>query len=326
MPNKCFSSLSRKMPLSKIVAVSVAALGMTACGGGSSSGASIDQIVASSDSFVATYSAIGATQQGRSQFTLTIRDKSGNIVAGEDVTLMPMMAMLAGHNHSTPHEGCTTTNDQGETTCTVYYLMASSMNGEALGTWTLTATVDGETLELSPLVSMPMGSDTVRAVLKAQAGGMDMIPTMSMSMNMDQGDMAMNAAMDSMETTMEARSYYLFNDGLQTTDNGHSLSLFVAAKNSMTSYPAVATDAHLMNGETMVHVNGIEVAVSTDGAEWTVAEEQGSGHYIAADLQGLTAGTEATLMIKLTVNGEQKTTDGMALADANGTATFFVTP
>ncbi len=46
---------------------------------------------------------------------------------------MPMMYMLSGHEHSSPHTGCSEVGD-GDYQCTVYYLMPSEMMGTPMGT------------------------------------------------------------------------------------------------------------------------------------------------------------------------------------------------
>ena len=319
-------------------------------------------------SYQIAYSSIGMTQQGKSQFSLTVTDENELPVSGVTPELMPMMHM-AMHNHGTPHEGCTSTDEEGTSTCTIYYLMASEMaSGESMGYWKLTVSVNGEEAKFVPAVMMAMG-DTVRAVLK---GVEDTIPA-HMSMNhgemngdgmshddMDHGDMhgddmshegmdhdsmsggqmdhgSMSAmAMDegmsmdsehSMDMTeTEPRSYYLFNDGLVAGESGYNLSLFIAAKNSMKSYPAVATGGELANGDMSVQINNVHLEASVAGGDWVSAEESGDGHYIIRGIQGLTAGTDSELKISLMINGEQKTTDGMAVSDTNAYATFFVNP
>jgi hypothetical protein len=68
------------------------------------------------------------------------------------------------------------------------------------------------------------------------------------------------------------------------------------------------------------------VSVSTDNATWIAATAATGGHWTVSGLTGLTTGQTGTVYVELTVNGEQKTTDGKAPSGVNGYATFTVTP
>ncbi|MCP5207137.1 MAG: hypothetical protein H7A01_08060 [Hahellaceae bacterium] len=291
--------------------------------------------MAATESYDVTYSKLDMSRQGRSQFALTINDKMGMPVDGVTPQLNPVMNM-AMHSHGTPFEGCTETDAQGTSICTLYYLMASEMmNGASMGYWNIGVQIGEETVSFTPSVMMAMG-DTARAVLK---GVNDMIPVMSMPVTDSgmAGDMSGHdmpghdmsghsmSAM-AMAADMEARSYYLFNDGLIASTEGHQFALFIASKNSMNDYPAVATGSSLKKGDMTVSVDEVLVEVSIDGNTFTTASELGGGHFRVDALMGLVTGTETEVYVRLTVNGEQKTSDGMMLGDANGLATFFVTP
>jgi hypothetical protein len=255
-----------------------------------------------------------AAMEGKTRFTLRITDRNTvQAITGQTVSLMPMMHMAA-HEHATPVEGCTETATPGDYTCTLYYLMGSSMmNGMSMGYWQLKVMVGGmmgESVTFYPQVMMAMG-DTGKAVLKGQA---DMIAGMAMA-----GGMAMD----------EHRSYYLFNAGLTGMTGNYDLDLFVAAKESMMSYPAVFVGTTL-NAATAYEltVASMSVEVSTDESNWTAATDNGNGHWTVSGISGLTNGMAATLYVRLTVNGEQKTADGAALAGdgTNDYARFTVTP
>lgn len=268
--------------------------------------------VAESTNYHVTYANLGMSQQGKSQFTLTVTGTDGIAVPGLTPVLVPLMNM-AMHTHGTPHEGCTTTDANGMATCTLYYLMASEMmNGDSMGYWSISLQLGDDHVTFTPPVMMAMG-DTVRAVLK---GVDDTIPLMSMAMN----DMDMSG-------NTEPRSYYLFNDGVVAVDGGrYQMDLFVAAKNSMNDYPPVATNGSLLKGSMPVALASVAVELSLDGMTWMLAEELGSGHYRVSDINGLQVGIESELQVRLSVNAEQKTTDGSLLSDANGAAIFFIKP
>lgn len=245
-----------------------------------------------------------AAQQGKTTFKIRITRRSdGSAATGLAVSLMPMMYM-ATHNHSSPVDTVTEdVNDSGAYICTVYYLMASMMSGSSMGYWELKVMIggmQGETATFYPVVDMAMGSDTVRATLKGQT---DLI--------------------FSSMTGTENRTYYLFNDGVDVS----SFDLFIAAKESMMSYPAISAGTVLYDESgTQWTVNPIDVSVSTDETNWIPATDYTGGHWSVSGLSGLSAGVTGTIYVKITINGEQKTTDGSAVSGANGYAAFTVTP
>jgi len=75
-------------------------------------------------------------------------------------------------------------------------------------------------------------------------------------------------------------------------------------------------------------VASMSVEVSNDGGStWIAAtDSSNNGHWSATGITGLTNGTAGTLYVKVTVNGEQKTTDGLAAGGLNDYASFTVTP
>ena len=242
-------------------------------------------------------------QVGENTFTLRI-SADGTPASKLMVSLMPMMHM-AGMMHATPNEGCSeSATTAGDYTCTIYYLMASEMNGMSMGYWQVKAMIGGmiggmmgESVSFFPTVMMAMG-DTALAKLK---GVSDEIPDM------------MGMA--------ESRTYYLFNDGA----DADSLSLFIAARESMMSFPALYVGQTFNSGTAdELSVTSVDVEVSSDdGASWTAASDDGNGHWSISGL-GLTAGQANALRVRLTVNREIKTSNGTD----TGTdyATFTVSP
>jgi len=247
--------------------------------------------------------------EGKTMFTLRISNNADDTAAtGLGISLMPMMHMAA-MNHASPVDGCTETATAGDYACTVYYLMGSSMmGGMSMGYWQLKVMIGGmmgESVTFSPTVMMSMG-DTAKATLKGQS---DMIAGMMMP---------------------EKRSYYLFKDALTGMTGNHTLNLFVAARESMMSFPAVSVGTVLNSGDATYEltVASMAVEVSTDGTNWSAATDNGSGHWSAASISGLTNDVAGTVYVRLTVNGEQKTGDGAAPAGdgTNDYASFTLTP
>ncbi len=247
---------------------------------------------------------IVAATVGKTSFKIKVTKRSdGTAATGLTITLMPKMYM-ATMSHSAPVDTVAEDgSNPGSYDCTIDYLMAS---GPGMGYWELKVTIgsgmSGESAFFFPPVGMSMGTTTVRATLKGQN---DKIP----------GSMGMEAS---------RRTYYLFNDGGTTAT---SFKLFIAAGESMMSFPAVSagTTLHDESG-TAWTVNPITVSVSTDNATWVDATDATGGHWTVSGLSGLTAGQAGAIYVKLTINGEQKTTDGQAPSGVNGYATFTVTP
>jgi len=259
------------------------------------------------DSYQITYMpgmGMMAPKTGKSKFQIRIVKRIDNTPAtGLALKIKPLMHMVNGVNHSTPVDIVSeSTTTPGTYDCTAYYLMASGMS---MGFWDLKVDItDGTRTESAmffPPVGMAMGTTTVRATLKGQAS--DLISSM---------------------TGTEKRSYYLFKDGLVTASTT-TFNMFIAAKQRMMSYPAVSIGSVLSSPTGTV--TSMTVDASTDGgSSWVAALDNSNGHWSVPGLTGLVSGTTGTIYVKMTVNGEDKTTDGNAVAGANGYATFVVTP
>ncbi|MBU0481562.1 MAG: hypothetical protein KKG47_10705 [Proteobacteria bacterium] len=237
--------------------------------------------------------------QGKTVFKFLITDLNGTPVIGETPTIKATMEM-ATMRHGTPVDGVTE-QGSGIYQGTLYYLMASMMNGMSAGYWSLDITVNGETATFYPTVGMAMG-DTTRATLK---DANDKISIMG---------------------NQQVRSYYLFKDSLSGTTGNHTLGLFIATRDqNMMTHPALALglDLHDENG-TIWTVNSVAVEVSTDGGlNWRTMTDDATGHWSISALTGLVDGQSNDILVRLTVNGVEKTTDGTV---AGNPATFTVTP
>jgi len=245
-----------------------------------------------------------APKTGKSKFQIRVAKRIDDTPGtGLAVKIKPLMHMVNGINHSTPVDIVSeSTTTPGTYDCTAYYLMASGMT---MGFWDLKVDIaDGTTTESAmffPHVGMAMGTTTVRATLKGQAT--DIISSM---------------------TGTEKRSYYVFKDGL-VTGSTTTLSLFIAAKESMMNYPAVSIGTVLSSPTGTVTAMTVE-ASSDGGTNWVPAIDNANGHWSVSGLAGLVSGTTGTIYVKMGVNGEDKTTDGNAVSVANGYATFIVMP
>ena len=274
-----------------------------------------------------------AAKEGKTMFKLLITDHNDQPASGSglDFTLMPMMHM-AGHKHSTPMLDCVEIGITGEYDCTVYYLMSSMM-----GYWDLKVDLDGSMMTTTdiahfyPTVMMPMG-DTAKVVLK---GLFNLDPAVGDTIAGMLGDMS--------------RNYILFNESLTGTGNAREFKMFIAAMESMMSYPPVF-ESTVLNGDAIdldyrLTVNTMTVEVSTVAvpavpavpSEWKVADEVvlGTGYWSATGLTDLVDGIESKIHVRLLINGVLKTTNGFApgldaLGDPdtiiNEYTTYTVTP
>ncbi|BCS55336.1 hypothetical protein [Geobacter sp. SVR] len=235
-----------------------------------------------------------AAAQGKTSFRIRVSNPDGTPATGKIITLIPTMYM-ASMSHAAPVDAVVESAVPGTYDCTVYYLMAS---GPGMGVWELKVKIGTETVVFYPSVAMSMGS-TSRATLKGNA---DLIA----------GMMGMGTA---------KRTYYLFNEGLS---NG-TFTLFIAAQDDammMTFAPVFpGSTLHDQTGAA-VAVSAMTVELSTDKATWIAATDSGNGHWSAAGLTLPASGGH--LYARVTVNGEQKTTDGSAATATNGVADFTI--
>jgi hypothetical protein len=269
-------------------------------------------------SYVVEYESVTpmSATMGKTMFRIKLTNRAdGTPASGKAVTLRPYMYM-ATKSHTTPMEAVIESTTPGTYDCTVYYVMSTAMAGVPMGVWELKVTVDaGESVKFFPTVGMPMGSTTL-----AKLTGV-----------IDRNDPANPVDTDSIMgmAGKETRTWFLFNDGLSGPVGNNTFKLFLATKemtNSMLTFPAVKTGDTLLNQAGVSWgVNSIAVEVSTDKATWITATDAGNGHWTAAGLTGLTAGTTGSVYVRLTVNGLQKTTDGNVVGANNGYQTFTVT-
>jgi hypothetical protein len=284
-------------------------LALSACGG-SSTGSSVDSSGSTTladnevltDTYKVSYQASNMATVGKTSYTVTVTDRTtGAAISGAEVSFSPWMKM-AMSEHGSP-AGSVTDNGDGAYTGDVYYLMASSMNGQAMGDWTFGATINGETATWAQEVMMSMG-DTMVVNFKNNA---DMIT----DMNGDAG----------------TRTYFAFRQSLIGSNGAHTFTMFLATRQSMMMHPAVHTGATLKdeNG-TGWTVDNVTVEVSTDLSTWTSMTESGAGVFSVAGLTGLMDGMEGNIYVKLSINGRDYTTNGEAADGTNEYHTCVVTP
>lgn len=235
---------------------------------------------------------------GKSTFKLRVRTRADSLAAtGLAISLKPVMHMPT-YDHSAPADVVTESATPGTYDCAVYYQMAS---GAGMGYWELTATIGSEKVTFTPSVAMAMGTDTVRVNLWGVS--------------------------DVGATSTATTKYVIFGDGPLTAAAG-SLKLYLSrAENMMMDFKPVHVGS-VLAGPTGT-VTSVSLTASADAAFTTplAAAHVANGHW-TVDLSslGLTAGSAQTVYLKLKVNGEDKTTDGLVASGANASVVFTATP
>ncbi len=230
---------------------------------------------------------------GKYSFKLRVRTRADSLPAAAlAITLKPLMTMPT-MSHGAPADLVTESATPGTYDCAVYYQMAS---GAGMGYWELAVKIGTETTTFYPAVAMAMGTDTTKTP-----------PIWGPS----------DTAMGGMSMT----KYNIFRDGPVTAAAGSLPLYLVRAENMMLDFKPVYVGAALA-GTT---VTAVSLTASTDGgATYPItATHVAHGHW-TMPLSGLTAGTQATIQLKLSVNGENKTTDGNVLTTT--LVSFKLTP
>jgi hypothetical protein len=237
---------------------------------------------------------------GKSTFQLRVRTRADYLPAtGLAIAVKPVMYM-PDSTHAAPADVVTeSATTPGTYDGAVFYQMASGAN---MGYWELIVSIGTEKVIFYPSVGMAMGTDTVKANLWGVSDNDAATPTAS-------------------------TKYVIFKDAPLSAAAG-TLKLYVSrAEDSMMTFKPV-TLGSVLAGPTGT-ITSASLTVSTDAAFTApiAATDDGHGHWSAAlPTAGLTAGAQATVYLKLKVNGEDKTKDGLALSASNGSIAFKVTP
>jgi hypothetical protein len=277
----------------------------------------LDQYIAAAGSFTTaatasyqvTYTPPMMNVHGKNKFTISVADSSGTPVSGlTNLSVMPVMYMV-DRMHATPVGE--TINEvaghPGDYEITVYYLMPSRMmDGTTMGTWDLKVMIGTESAHFYPNIDMAMMTNTVRVQLK---GIDDTIIDM---------------------TGLEVgRTYNLFKDQLVTSSGPgtHDFDIFIAPIETMMSFPALKVPMTLQSGMggTPLDVTSVTVEAEVNGTGgYNPASPNGDGTWSLNDIT-LNSGAN-TIDVRLIVNSETKTTNGLAVdPGVNDFATFTVT-
>jgi hypothetical protein len=273
---------------------------ITACSGGGSSAlvAPPNPNVALTASYKVEYvpGAPANPTMGKTTFQLRITKLSDGLPADSlDVSLEPMMHM-PGMDHSTPVD-VVTESAPGIYDCTVYYIMASS----DVDTWELKVMIAGETVAFYPAVGMAMNSDSIRGTLY---GPDDIVTGMSGT---------------------QYNKYYLLKDG-PVTVAASTLRLFIAHGENMNMKFVPVSDGSVLSSPTGTVAMTVQASMDSAFSSLLTVDDNGGGHWSVSGLTGLVSAQTTTIYVKLNVNTQDKTTNGLPAAGSNDYATFIVTP
>ncbi len=239
---------------------------------------------------------------GKTTFKLRVRNRSTfAAVSGLSISIYPLMHM-SSKNHSAPADVVTESSTPGTYDCAMYYLMASG-TGMMGGYWELQVKIGSETATFYPSVGMAMGTDTVRATLY---GYDDVVSTMSGT---------------------QYNKYYLFNDGPVTAATP-TFSLFISHSEDMImSFKPAYVGAAMSSPTGTVTSMNVTASQDTSFTSPLSAVHSGNGHWTVSGLTGLVSSQTTTIYVKMDLNGQDKTTDGMVSSPTSTNyATFIVTP
>lgn len=231
---------------------------------------------------------VGVTSatMGKTAFTLRLTNRSDETPAsGKSLKLIPYMHM-ATKDHSSPVDTIVDNGD-GTYSCTVYYLMTTMMSGISQGVWELQVQINGtETATFFPDVTMAMGTSLV----KLYGTSADMVASMGVM-------------------PPAKRTYLLFKESVNAATQTFNLFLATRDDAMMMKFPAVSGNSTLTDstGATWdVNPATSSVQISTDNVNYYGATDNGGGHWSASNA-GLILTPGATVYVKVTINGEEKT-------------------
>ena len=276
---------SKIAPLTSAIATSLL---LSACG---ASDGNDDKTV----SYQAT-ATMGAITAGVGSYTVKVTASDGESLEGQTISVLPIMDMASmegTRDHSTPTSKTEGELDEnGEFTATGYFLMQSG----AMGSWSLEVSAEGIT-------------QTVPVTVNWDTGG----PVTLYGSEQDQ--------IMSMSGGMVKRPYYIFNPSVISSEqmNMTVVVLYVSARETMMDYNAVSTGETLTGGAQDLGLSEVSLEVcasdcmdADSGTMNTANWQEALGSHGAYEVTFMATDID-TLMLKLTVNGEVKTTNSGAM-------------
>lgn len=235
---------------------------------------------------------VSDAEKGVAEVTVSV---TGDFVEGQSINVTPHMLMVSGMEHGTPfstNEGQLDANGQFKTTA--YFLMPSNMpaamGGAKMGDWSINVEYNDVT-ENFPITVAMMGTDRKNLV----------------------GTLADDAITHMGDSV--ARPYYLYDLGRMTMNNMNQFSVYIAARETLFDYNAVAVGETLTGGTTDLGITEVVVKMcaaddcESNDASWktAMADTTEIGKYTAMDL-GLQGDDTDEVQVSLSVNSTLKQT------------------
>jgi hypothetical protein len=273
--------------------LSLTALLLSACGSSTTSNTPVVLTTPQSTYLVEYVPGAAAAKEGKTTFQLKVKHRSdGSPAAGLTLKLAPIMHM-SDKDHGTPVDVVTETvpGTSGTYDCTVYYLMGDHMMSTLMGYWELQVKIGAEVASFYPSVSSQMaGADTWKATMKSSSD------------------------------ILNGKTYYLFSDGMVTAASP-TFKLYISR--SENDPPTIFSAISAISSPAGT-VASVVVTASTDSTfpvspgATVDATDDGNGHFSFTGLTDLVSAATHTVYVKLNVDAEDKTSDGLA-TNASGT-------
>jgi hypothetical protein len=122
------------------------------------------------------------------------------------------------------------------------------------------------------------------------------------------------------------RTYYVFPKSFIEGTSGHDLTVFIAANESLMSYPALSSGNMLSHGtDQMMAIDSVVLNLTHDDTTYA-AIDLGMGLYKVEHIAGLANGEATSFSANLQVNGAIKTTDSLVPGEQNVNMDIILTP
>jgi hypothetical protein len=264
--------------------LSLTALLLSACGSSTTSNTPVVLTTPQSTYLVEYVPGAAAAKEGKTTFQLKVKHRSdGSPAAGLTLKLAPIMHM-SDKDHGTPVDVVTETvpGTSGTYDCTVYYLMGDHMMSTLMGYWELQVKIGAEVASFYPSVSSQMaGADTWKATMKSSSD------------------------------ILNGKTYYLFSDGMVTAASP-TFKLYISR--SENDPPTIFSAISSATTSSLI----VTVATDTSFSAPATTSDDGNGHFSFTGLTDLVSAATHTVYVKLNVDAEDKTSDGLA-TNASGT-------
>lgn len=205
----------------------------------------------------------------------------GQPIDNLNLSVTPKMTMDGGMVHTTPLDSITNNND-GTYTVSLYYLMPSMG-----GSWVIEASAAGANSASIPVTVT--GSMMDKVTLNGVADLYDKMGTPTM------------------------RPYFVFQNYVTGDTGNKTVSLFLAARDTLMSHPAIDTGLTLTDSSQAAwDVADVKLELYDNAKQWQPLTNEGGGHF---SITGIDVGMTLHIRLQVSADGvnfEQKTSNGSA--------------